>query len=536
MDYKPAILIVDDDDVIIGIVGSILRKDNYETDFCHRGEEALQKVAEREYDLILLDLHMGEGLDGYETCRLLHKSSPELPVILVTADRDDESVNKGFLAGSSDYIKKPVSKLELLARVNNIITLKQAEKKNLQLIEALQKDLNTAANIQQAMLPKWVFLDSEIMFSSYYEPCEAIGGDLFDRIKLSESKYVVYIGDISGHGVQAALLMSAIKSTIKLLVESYDDSKSLAHLFTALNERLYHELLLRNHYLTLLMGVMDLKDREFRFLNAGHPPLIKIDTITGEANVIDEKGSLPLGWMPGTLYKEEEIERIPLNNTDIFLVFTDGIYECTNSANQQFGIAGLKELLSEDLSLNSCITIPYKIQDYLQKHGYETSSDDFSLFAFQALQANGVIKGPEGITKLHHAFLHSALNEVAQTALECEKLILDWTRDYVLAAKVELLVDEFLNNIICYGYQCQESAEIVIEFKAIPRMLSIRFWDKGIEWVPENNCYNADKPCDFDLNGLDQSGRGVKIIMSICNRFYRNRYGHLNETKMEIDL
>ncbi|HRX76012.1 MAG: SpoIIE family protein phosphatase [Candidatus Cloacimonetes bacterium] len=536
MELDAKILIVDDDDVVINIIKNILRRDDYLTDFCHSGEEALQKVIENNFDLVLLDVHMGKGLDGYETCRLMNKAKPELPVILVTANQDDESVNRGFEAGSSDYIKKPVSKLELLARVNNTITLKRAERKNLHLIETLRKDLNTAANIQQAMLPKWVYLDNQILFSSYYQPCEAVGGDLFDRIMLSDTKYVVYIGDISGHGVQAALLMSAIKSTIKLMIEAYKDDKSMAELFTKLNERLYNDMFIRNNYLTLLMGVVDLDLQEFRFLTAGHPPLIRINKETGKITVMNKKGSLPLGWMPNTRYDEEEIDRVSLNPADMYLLFSDGIYECTNPENMQFGIDGLKALLQDEIHTDTCITLPFRIIDYLEKNHYETSSDDFTLFSFQTLKYSGANEDAQHLIKHHHIVLQSALKEVGKTAQDCERLVLDWTHDSFLAAKAELIVDEFLNNIITYGYNYQEDSEIVLEFRFFPEMLSIRFWDKGIEWVPENLSYSIVEPYDFELDGMDASGRGVKIIMSMSNRFQRRRFGHLNETKVEIDL
>jgi len=536
MELDAKILIVDDDDVVINIIRNILRRDDYLTDFCHSGEEALQKVIESNFDLVLLDVHMGKGLDGYETCRLMEKARPDLPVILVTANQDDESVNRGFEAGSSDYIKKPVSKLELLARVNNTITLKRAERKNLHLIETLRKDLNTAANIQQAMLPKWVYLDNEILFSSFYEPCEAVGGDLFDRIKISPTKYVVYIGDISGHGVQAALLMSAIKSTIKLMVESYPDEKSMAELFTKLNERLYNDLYIRHNYLTLLMGVVDLELQEFRFLNAGHPPMIRINKDSGRITVLDHKGSLPLGWMPNTKYDEDEIDHVDLNTSDMYLLFTDGIYECSDPDGQQFGMDGLKKLLNDEIVTDTCITLPFKIIDYLEKNDYETASDDFTLFAFQALKDPRLQEDAHHLVKHHHIVLRSALKEVGKTAQDCEQLVIKWTDDMYLAAKVELIVDEFLNNIITYGYNYQEDSEIVLEFRFFPNMLSIRFWDKGIEWVPENLSYSISEPYNFDLDGMEASGRGVKIIMSMSNRFHRKRFGHLNETKVEIDL
>lgn len=534
------ILVVDDDDLIISIITSILKRNGYCTDNCHSGEEALIKLKEHGYDLVLLDVQMGEGLNGYETCRQMRELKPDLPVILVTANQDDESVNMGFESGSSDYIKKPVSRLELLARVNNTITLKRSEMNNLQLIDALRKDLNTASIIQQAMLPKWIYLDKDLLFSSFYEACEAVGGDLFDRIKISENKYVVYIGDVSGHGVQAALLMTAIKSSIKLMIESSEDNTTLAELFTKLNERLCNELFLRNNYLTLLMGVIDLENQEFRYLNAGHPPLIIIDTLSKDIRICDEKGSLPLGWMPNTRYMEDDIGHVPLKASDIFLIFTDGIYECSNTENVQLGIRGLIDLINFQIEIDSCVSIPSKIKHYLSVSNYETSTDDFTLFSFQVHRE--VLSEQTDIMKTgnkiwhHHFFLRSALKEVGKTAQECEKLVLDWTENRLLAAKVELIVDEFLNNIIQYGYNFVDDAEIVLEFKKTPEKLSIRFWDVGIEWVPQNQTYSIDNPYDFNQDFMDTSGRGVKLIMSMSNRFVRTRFDHLNETKVEIDL
>jgi len=284
------------------------------------------------------------------------------------------------------------------------------------------------------------------------------------------------------------------------------------------------------------MGVVDLEQKEFRFLNAGHPPLIRINKETHTITVMDQKGSLPLGWMPGTKYDNNDIDHIALDPKDMYLLFTDGIYECTDPQGNQFGMEGLKQLLKDASMSDTCITLPFKILDYLEKNEYETASDDFSLFSFQVLKDPFAKANAQDLIKHHHIVLRSALKEVGKTAQECESLVLRWTGDSHLAAKVELIVDEFLNNIISYGYDYQEDSEIVLGFRFYPDMISIRFWDKGIEWIPQNLSYSITDPYDFELDGLHSSGRGVKIIMSMSNRFQRKRFGHLNETKVEIDL
>lgn len=533
MELPIKILIVDDDLVVINIIKNILKQNAYLTDFCFSGEDALEKVQNDRYDLVLLDVYMGKGMDGYETCEKIRALQPNLPVILVTAMQDDESVNRGFEAGSSDYIKKPVSKLELLARVNNIITYKQAEQRNLQLIETLQKDLNTASNIQRAMLPKWVYLDKQILISSFYEPSETVGGDLFDKVMLNESKYVVYIGDISGHGVQAALLMTALKSVIKLMIETFQEDWNLADLFNRLNERFYEELSLRHNYLTLLMCVVDLAEKELRILNAGHPPLIQISSIDKNVNVLNQKGSLPLGWLAEVNYQDSDIERIPLSKEDIFLLYTDGIYECNDKDGNMFGLDGLQLFLNRHKVDDICLPLPYKIREYLDERGFETASDDFTLLAFQLVESDESRLNNDCKLR-HHIFLRSALKGVGKTAMEGEKMVMCWTGDAILAAKTELIIDEFLNNIISYGYQNDSDAEIIVALKICPNRLCIQFWDKGLAWVPVDVDYSVEKPYDFDQDLFGTEGRGLKMITSISNKFERYRYADLNETKVEI--
>jgi len=540
MNQDACILVVDDDIVVLKIITNILQRNGYMTDTCQSGEEALSKIKADEYDLVLLDVQLGTGMDGYHTCKAMHKVIPDLPVILPTANQDDESVNKGFTAGSSDYIKKPVSKLELLARVNKIITLKKAEKNNLKLINDLSKDLVTAANIQEAMLPKWVYLDKEVMFSSYYSPTESVGGDLFDRIRINDDLYVVYIGDISGHGVQAALLMTAIKSIINLMVDNEKDNLNLPWLLTRLNERVCRELFISNTYMTLLMGIIDVQNNVFSYLNAGHPPIIVFDTLQRKASIVESNGSLPLGWIQSLVYTEEDLGSIPLTEHNMFLLYTDGIYECEDNKHVQFGINGLVNVINEHLTLDSCISLPYKIKHYISNKKFKLPEDDFKIFAFQKQRMTLKTVSLDTVNEdkaIHHTFiLSAALKEVGKTAMSCEKLILIWTGNSALAAKVELIVDEFLNNIVKYGYKFTENATIMMEFLLKKDKLCIKFWDKGIEWKPGDYDYNIDNPYDFEKDIYNVDGKGVKIIMSMSNKFHRSRYDILNETSVEIDI
>lgn len=126
---NPLILIVDDVPENIQVLGSILREKDYEIAVATSGRQALEVVATRLPDLILLDVMMPE-MDGFQVCKELKTSAEtrNLPVIFLTARTETEYIVKGFELGAVDYVTKPFNKAELLARVNTNLELKKAQK------------------------------------------------------------------------------------------------------------------------------------------------------------------------------------------------------------------------------------------------------------------------------------------------------------------------------------------------------------------------------------------------------------------------
>ena len=112
---KPKILIVDDEEKNLKLLGLILQSHNYDFETAKNGREALEKTKEYSPDLIFLDVMMPE-MDGYETCRRLREdpATKFIPVVMVTALGDQESRNKGLEAGANDFLTKPVDKTEVL--------------------------------------------------------------------------------------------------------------------------------------------------------------------------------------------------------------------------------------------------------------------------------------------------------------------------------------------------------------------------------------------------------------------------------------
>jgi DNA-binding response OmpR family regulator len=149
------LLIIDDISENIQVLGHVLTKEDYSISFATDGRQALEMVAEDDFDLILLDIMMPQ-MDGYEVCRRIKKmpTKCDIPVIFLTARTEVGDIVKGFQVGAVDYVTKPFNAHELLARVRTHIELRRArftiDRRNRELVrkndvlEKLNTELNSA--------------------------------------------------------------------------------------------------------------------------------------------------------------------------------------------------------------------------------------------------------------------------------------------------------------------------------------------------------------------------------------------------------
>ncbi len=538
---KKKILVVDDEPANIFTLCSMLEpQGQYIVESTQSGLEAIDLAGNSAYDLVLLDVMMPD-IDGYEACSRMKEIKPDMPVVLVTALVDSQYLRKGFEAGAMDYIRKPVDELELLARVKSILQNKEAEDRIKELYSSLVRDLQVASRIQMHMLPPHFVIDSDINCSTGYSPSTQIGGDLFDIIKLSADNYFVYIGDISGHGAQAALLMSAVKSTIHIMIEERKGAITPAQFMNNLNQILCNQLF-ENNYMTLLAGFIDLKNNTFTYFNAGHPPIIQYDIEGCKAIKCASKGSVPLGWRAEVEYLESEQDVVDIKSNHIYILFTDGIIECADQNREEFGLDGFLSLLENAILPQSSLALPQKIKEWLSRAGFDTSVDDFSMLAFEAMTFNPnrfafeVHKMPGASKKAKKTSKYSekiyTLDNVALAGSISERLTIERLWDNDLAAKVELTVNEFLTNIIVHGLPGVHRPIVVMELIFTKEEAMICFYDNGIEWEPKTGG-NIEDIFD-DIDHLAESGRGIAIINSISRSLRRTRHTDINETIITI--
>ncbi len=376
-----SLLVVDDDSVDREVVCPRLERRGYEVAIATDGEEAIKRFRERPYDLILLDIMMPRinGMDVLKEIRR-HRTRAQLPVIMVTSRDAPQDMVAALREGANDYVIKPIDLDVLLARIGTHVILKRTaeslEESNRRLEEVnaqLRRDLEAAAKVQRSLLPAHTPTFENYEFAWRYEPCEQLGGDNLNVMALSEDQVGFYVLDVSGHGVQAALMSVAVNH---LLEPSQEDtsvvnrpnrqrtSASEPGLFAVaprdvaerLNRHFTFDLAVAQ-YFTIFYGVLNRHERTCRYVSTGHPCPIHLRA-DGEVRVLESSG-LPIGiFQPGEPgYEPFEERAIELGPGDRLWIYSDGVVELRNASQKEFGLNRLSQVLSASRksSLQDCL-------------------------------------------------------------------------------------------------------------------------------------------------------------------------------------
>src|SRR5215472_17158623 len=211
-DQKKTVLVVDDAPTNIQIVNSIL-KDSYKVRIATNGAKALELVKTTPPpDLILLDVMM-PGMDGYEVCTRL-KTDPgtkDIPVIFLTGQTETSDETRGFEVGAVDYIHKPFSPAVVQARVQTHLVLRGIREQLAQQLFTIQKELETARQIQHSILPREIPKFAGLDIAARYIPMTSVAGDFYDFFRVDDRRLGILVADVSGHGMPAALIASMLK-------------------------------------------------------------------------------------------------------------------------------------------------------------------------------------------------------------------------------------------------------------------------------------------------------------------------------------
>jgi sigma-B regulation protein RsbU (phosphoserine phosphatase) len=373
---QKSILIVDDTPINIGVISGAL-KDSFATKVATSGQKALAIVSGKEKpDLILLDIMMPE-MDGYEVCRRL-KANPDtrdIPVIFLTSQTEAEDETKGFEVGAVDYIHKPFSAAVVKARVRTHLMLREAHAQIAQQLVEINTELEMARQIQLSILPSTTPKITGMDVVARYIPMTSVAGDFYDFIVVDERHVGILIADVSGHGLPAALIASMLQVALTAQARHVSEpGKVLAGLNQALCGKFQH------NFVTAAYVYVDLEKNTMNYAGAGHPPLLLWRKSTGSASQLLENG-LVMGQFEEATYNSLQV---PIEAGDRFVLYTDGILETCNPAQEEFGTDRFMQFMETNNKLTAgpfADALLLELARWLEQPPGEGHKDDISLLA-----------------------------------------------------------------------------------------------------------------------------------------------------------
>ena len=283
----------------------------------------------------------------------------------------------GFLVISSktngeDFTSEELELLESFSTQTALVA------ENLELLgerlekEKLEEQLKVARNIQQGILPGNIPSVPGIEISALIRFCLDVAGDYYDIIPLEDGRVVLSIGDVSGKGVGAALLMANLQASLRTAQAM---GASLSESAAKINKLVY-ENTPSDMFITFFMICIDPEKKRLRYVNAGHNPPFLVES-DGHERMLT-KGGLLFGVVENAQYEEGEVS---LRNGDMILMYTDGVSEAMDSNDEEFGEKQIAHIVARnrELPLDELLSLIEKeVSIY---HGSSSYSDDFTLLA-----------------------------------------------------------------------------------------------------------------------------------------------------------
>jgi phosphoserine phosphatase RsbU/P len=365
------ILVVDDSATNLQVLVRTLNPGGHRILAARDGRAALDIARKASPDLILLDVMM-PGMDGFEVCRVL-KAQPETrdaAVIFLSARGEVADKVSGLELGAIDYITKPIQAEEVLARVGVHLSRLHLERALRQSRDRLDRELASAARMQQLILPPAMPVHPSVGFGTYYQTSKHAGGDYYDVLPLGPDRFGILVADVSGHGAPAAIVMAMIRAVVHTYPGVADDPPAVLHYIN----RHFRFLWETPMYATALYAVLDAARGTLRLSSAGHPlPLL---CRGGGVAALPVETSLCILW--------DELGDVPcvehaLQARDRVAFYTDGITDRQAADGTMYDLDRLSAALQHAGPLPPAAAVTALIAELETFAGGQESDDDQTL-------------------------------------------------------------------------------------------------------------------------------------------------------------
>ena len=349
------LLVVDDNEMNRDMLSRRLKRQGHTVAVAVNGRDALAIMQREAFDLVLLDIMMPE-MNGYEALERMKadKNLSYIPVIMISAVDEIESIVHCIKLGAEDYLSKPFNNTMLKARIGASLEKKRLRDRQAAYIRQLDIEnrrksieLEKARRIQLSLLPTSPPVVPYLDIAAYQETASEVGGDYYDFSVQTDTKLLITIGDATGHGVASGLLVSMTKAS--LLASSETDIMTLTQKINHILNEI--DLGVQLNMALMLVELTQTQPGQVtvRACGGGMPPIYLLRTNGDLEEFII--GGLPLAITKEAHYKITEFD---LTSGDVMLLMTDGLSEMFNSDREFLSfdrlIAGLTSLDIQDVT------------------------------------------------------------------------------------------------------------------------------------------------------------------------------------------
>lgn len=385
----PKILIVDDEPFNVDYLEQELEESGYATLSASNGQEALEKVESEVPDLILLDIMM-PVMDGFAVLSHLKDrvSTRNIPVIVISADSDLQSIVKGIRLGAEDYLPKPFEPTLLCARISSSLEKKRLHDLEQLYLRGLERELDIGRDIQKGFLPNVLPRIPGWEVGAYFKAAREVAGDFYDAFLIPDGNLVFVVGDVCGKGVGAALFMTLFRSLIRAActmdifygekdIQALTMRERLAKAISFTNSYIYDTHGFSSMFATVFIGAFDIQYGILAYINCGNEPAL---ILRNGCVLTSLRPTAPvIGILPDANFCVKEFA---MDRGDLVVAFTDGIPDARNDSDQSFGRQGLLNVL--DGALPDPTKILKEIEEQL--HTFIGSVDQFDDITIMAVK------------------------------------------------------------------------------------------------------------------------------------------------------
>ena len=377
------VLIVDDEPDLEVLIRQRFRRrikdGEFEFVFAHDGQEALNCLKEDpSLDVIMSDINM-PVMDGLTLLSRLSDINRILKAVIVSAYGDMQNIRTAMNRGAYDFLIKPIDFADFETTLNKTIQELEGIKQGLQAREqltAIQYELGVAARIQQSILPRqFPPFPGRTDFEVYAQmtPAREVGGDFYDFFLIDKNRLGFLIGDVTGKGVPAAIFMAVCRTLLKATaLQGGSAGECMKYANDVLTQQSDAAM-----FVTVFYGILHTDSGKLEYCIAGHNPPYLISK-SGELTLIREPASIMAGAFDAATF---ETGHLTLNPDDTIFLYTDGVTEAADSAEEFFSDERLHLLLGRTPGASAEEIVSNVLNEVRIFAGGAPQSDDITAMA-----------------------------------------------------------------------------------------------------------------------------------------------------------